>query len=194
MAVVTTVVLHVEIGHRRAADAWERGALAEEVVPFPLPPEYERFLERDNAVLSDATTESLGRLEPRFVPDFGVGEDFEWADRELYWTYGQGRMAYLGRGIMGRFQLSRLFFQQKDWTRARREIEFLLSRYPDDPDRLYDLGALALAEGKGEEAQRVLTRLTEMAAAEAEPGRATNALEDFRRQIQSQGRQGAGAP
>ena len=47
--------------HRRAAEAWDRGAFADEVVPVP-----EADLPRDESIRSDTTTEKLAQLKPVF--------------------------------------------------------------------------------------------------------------------------------
>jgi acetyl-CoA acetyltransferase family protein len=50
--------------HRRAADAWDRGAFADEVVPVP-----EAELPRDESIRSDTTMEKLAQLKPAFRAD-----------------------------------------------------------------------------------------------------------------------------
>jgi acetyl-CoA acyltransferase len=52
--------------HRRAADAWASGKLAEEVMRVPVPPRYQRVPGKDNIVRDDATLEALSRLPPVF--------------------------------------------------------------------------------------------------------------------------------
>jgi len=123
----------------------------------------------------------------RFVPDLDGSVDVDWQEGELYWTWGQARLGYLGRGTRGRVELSRVFFGQRDFARARREIELLLSLRPNDPDRLYDLGVISLAEGKGAGVQEVRQRLEELAGAEEPPGRASRALRDYLRMLRESG-------
>lgn len=57
--------------HRRAAEAWERGALAEEVVPVEVPqPRGEPVVVgRDEGIRPDTTPESLAALPPAFTPE-----------------------------------------------------------------------------------------------------------------------------
>jgi acetyl-CoA acyltransferase len=52
--------------HRRAADAWASGKLAEEVMRVPVPPRYERIAGKDNIVRDDTTPEALAKLPPVF--------------------------------------------------------------------------------------------------------------------------------
>jgi acetyl-CoA C-acetyltransferase len=57
--------------HRRAAAAWESGALAEEVVPIEVPVrkgEPIRF-DRDEGIRADSTAEALAQLAPAFSPE-----------------------------------------------------------------------------------------------------------------------------
>jgi acetyl-CoA acyltransferase len=50
--------------HQRAAQAWDEGVYAEEVVPVD-----GVDLERDEAIRGDTSLEKLGKLKPAFVPD-----------------------------------------------------------------------------------------------------------------------------
>jgi acetyl-CoA acetyltransferase family protein len=50
--------------HRRAAEAWERGAFADEVIPVP-----DADLPRDESIRSDTTLEKLAQLKPAFRAD-----------------------------------------------------------------------------------------------------------------------------
>jgi acetyl-CoA acyltransferase len=52
--------------HRRAADAWASGKLAEEVMRVPVPPRYERIAGKDNIVRDDTTADALAKLPPVF--------------------------------------------------------------------------------------------------------------------------------
>lgn len=56
--------------HRRAADAWERGALAEEVVPVEVPQRKGEpvVVARDEGIRPDTTPEALAALPPAFTP------------------------------------------------------------------------------------------------------------------------------
>jgi acetyl-CoA C-acetyltransferase len=54
--------------HQRAAEGWESGRLAEEVVPFEIPQRKGDpvIVARDEGIRPDTTVESLGRLKPAF--------------------------------------------------------------------------------------------------------------------------------
>ena len=42
---------------------------------MPLPPDFERFVERDNALQTEPSASELGELPPRYLPDFGTITD-----------------------------------------------------------------------------------------------------------------------
>jgi acetyl-CoA C-acetyltransferase len=54
--------------HQRAAEGWESGRLAEEVVPFEIPQRKGEpvVVAKDEGIRPDTTVESLGRLKPAF--------------------------------------------------------------------------------------------------------------------------------
>jgi acetyl-CoA acyltransferase len=56
--------------HQRVTLA--RGKLAEEIVPVPIPPEYEATCVRDNGVRENQTMEALAKLRPYFDRKFGT--------------------------------------------------------------------------------------------------------------------------
>jgi len=58
--------------HRRAADAWASGKLAEEVMGVAVPPRYQRMASRDNIVRDDTTEEALAKLPPVFDRRYGT--------------------------------------------------------------------------------------------------------------------------
>jgi acetyl-CoA acyltransferase len=58
--------------HRRAADGWASGKLAEEVMHVPVPPRYERVAARDNIVRDDTSLEALAKLRPAFDRRYGT--------------------------------------------------------------------------------------------------------------------------
>jgi len=58
--------------HRRAADGWASGKLAEEVMPVPVPPRYKRIAARDDIVRDDTSLEALARLPPVFDRKYGT--------------------------------------------------------------------------------------------------------------------------
>src|SRR5262245_38770042 len=57
--------------HRRAAEGWESGRLAEEVVPFEIPQRKGDpvVVAKDEGIRPDTTVESLARLKPAFRPE-----------------------------------------------------------------------------------------------------------------------------
>ncbi|MFN2544871.1 MAG: acetyl-CoA C-acetyltransferase [Actinomycetota bacterium] len=57
--------------HQRAAEAWEAGRFAEEVVPVEVPQRKgdPLVVDRDEGVRGETTAESLGKLKPAFVKD-----------------------------------------------------------------------------------------------------------------------------
>jgi acetyl-CoA C-acetyltransferase len=57
--------------HRRAAEAWERGDLAEEVVPVEVPQRRGEpaVVARDEGIRPDTTPEALAALPPAFTPE-----------------------------------------------------------------------------------------------------------------------------
>jgi len=52
------------MSHKRALAA--RDKLKEEIIPVPIPPKYEKFLEYDNGVRENITLEDLAKLKPYF--------------------------------------------------------------------------------------------------------------------------------
>src|SRR5205823_4150097 len=57
--------------HQRAAEAWESGRFAEEVVPVAIPQRKGDpvVVDRDEGIRTDTTAESLGKLKPAFKKD-----------------------------------------------------------------------------------------------------------------------------
>jgi acetyl-CoA acetyltransferase family protein len=56
--------------HQRAAEA--RAKLASEIVPVPVPPDYDRVLTADNGVRENQTMEALAKLKPAFDRRYGT--------------------------------------------------------------------------------------------------------------------------
>jgi acetyl-CoA acyltransferase len=56
--------------HRRAAAA--RAKLAQEIVPVPVPPGFDRLASLDNGIRENQSTEALGKLKPYFDRKFGT--------------------------------------------------------------------------------------------------------------------------
>ncbi len=57
--------------HAKAIKAWEAGVFDQEVMPYPLPPNYTETVERDNIPRTDSTTEKLAGLRPVFDKKYG---------------------------------------------------------------------------------------------------------------------------
>ncbi len=139
-----------------------------------------------------------GRVLPLFFPElksFVIMPDLpepdgpetvDWERSHLFLMSGVANFVYLGGGERGRHTLSRYFFQRKDYVRARREIEVLLARYPGDPDRLYDLGAIALAEGNRDVVARVWNDLSGLAE-DGQSQSAVNAAQAFAKAMEQAG-------
>jgi len=58
--------------HQRATEAERAGRLREEIVPVPIPPDYERLATRDNGVRESQTLEALAKLRPVFDRRYGT--------------------------------------------------------------------------------------------------------------------------
>jgi len=58
--------------HRRAVEAWEKGVYDAEVMPFAVPPRYEKVVERDTLPRADTSLEKLARLKPAFDRRYGT--------------------------------------------------------------------------------------------------------------------------
>jgi acetyl-CoA acyltransferase len=52
--------------HHKAERATKDGILREEIVPVPVPPKYERMVEKDNGIRDGQSMEALGKLRPVF--------------------------------------------------------------------------------------------------------------------------------
>ncbi|MBI2212300.1 MAG: acetyl-CoA C-acyltransferase FadI [Acidobacteria bacterium] len=58
--------------HQRAASAIAQGWFNDEVMSFPIPPDYESVAETDNLVRADTTLDALSQLRPVFDRNFGT--------------------------------------------------------------------------------------------------------------------------
>ncbi len=97
----------------------------------------------------------------RILPDIPAPDSpvaVNWERSHIFLLSQVTNFHFLGTGEKGRQALATFFYQQKDYVRARREIEVLLELHPD---RLYDLEAIALAEGNREVVERVWGKLSE---------------------------------
>ncbi len=59
------------LSHQRASAATRSGRFKEEIVPVPLPPRFDTFVEEDNGIRHYQTLEALAKLRPVFDPKFG---------------------------------------------------------------------------------------------------------------------------
>jgi len=54
------------LSHNRAEEATEKGILAEEIMPVPVPPKYETVADKDNGIRPGQNMEALTKLKPVF--------------------------------------------------------------------------------------------------------------------------------
>lgn len=58
--------------HQKAVEAWEKGVFDEEVMSFPIPPDYRETVARDTIPRADTTLEKLASLKPAFDRRYGT--------------------------------------------------------------------------------------------------------------------------
>ncbi|MDH5371676.1 MAG: acetyl-CoA C-acyltransferase FadI [Acidimicrobiia bacterium] len=58
--------------HRKAVEAWEKGIFDDEVMLFPVPPQYKTVVNRDNIPRADSTIDKLSTLKPVFDKRYGT--------------------------------------------------------------------------------------------------------------------------
>jgi len=58
--------------HRKAVAAWESGVFDDEVMPFPVGPDYRTTVTRDNLPREDSSLEQLAKLRPVFDRKYGT--------------------------------------------------------------------------------------------------------------------------
>jgi acetyl-CoA acyltransferase len=58
--------------HQKAAEAWENGIFDDEVMSFPVGPDYQRTVSRDNLPRPDSSLEALAELKPVFDRKYGT--------------------------------------------------------------------------------------------------------------------------
>ena len=58
--------------HHRAVDAWDKGVFDDEVMPLPVPPEYEETVSSDGIPRRDSTLQKLASLPPVFDRRYGT--------------------------------------------------------------------------------------------------------------------------
>lgn len=58
--------------HRKAVEAWEKGIYDVEVMQFPVPPRYQKVVERDTIPRADSSLEKLSSLRPVFDRRYGT--------------------------------------------------------------------------------------------------------------------------
>jgi len=58
--------------HEKAAAGWDKGVLAPEVAPVPIPPKFDQMATTDNNIRRDSSLEQLAKLPPVFDKKFGT--------------------------------------------------------------------------------------------------------------------------
>jgi acetyl-CoA acyltransferase len=58
--------------HQKAAEAWQSGVFAEEVMHLVVPPKFEKAIAEDNLVRKDTTLDALAKLRPVFDRKYGT--------------------------------------------------------------------------------------------------------------------------
>ncbi len=58
--------------HRKAVEAWEKGVFDDEVMPFPIGPDYTQTIERDTIPRADTSLDKLASLKPVFDRRYGT--------------------------------------------------------------------------------------------------------------------------
>ncbi|HSJ33525.1 MAG TPA: acetyl-CoA C-acyltransferase FadI [Acidimicrobiia bacterium] len=58
--------------HRKAVEAWEKGIYDDEVMAFPVPPRYQKVVERDTIPRADSSLDKLASLRPVFDRRYGT--------------------------------------------------------------------------------------------------------------------------
>jgi acetyl-CoA acyltransferase len=58
--------------HRKAVEAWEKGIYDDEVMQFPVPPRYQKVVERDTIPRADSNLDKLSSLRPVFDRRYGT--------------------------------------------------------------------------------------------------------------------------
>lgn len=58
--------------HQKATEAWENGIFDDEVMSFPVGPDYRRTVSRDNLPRTDSSLEALAELKPVFDRKYGT--------------------------------------------------------------------------------------------------------------------------
>ncbi len=94
--------------HQRAAAAWTNGRMDGEVIPVPLPPKYNKAVERDNGIREHQSREALAKLRPVFDKKFGTvtaGNSSQITDGAAALVLASARRAReLGLPVMGRLR------------------------------------------------------------------------------------------
>ncbi len=109
------------------------------------------------------------------------GEAPGWQNKHLYWTYGPGKMKYLGYGEEGRLKLVNYSMSAGKYQIAERNIHTMLEIRPDAPNLLLILGDIALKQGDEEQFGTIIEKLEQLASEEVPPGMATRALDSLKR-------------
>ncbi len=94
--------------HERAAKADEQGHLAREIAPFPVPPNFNSMVVRDQGPRKNQTLEKLASLKPWFDRKYGtvtVGNSCQVTDgAAMLLLASEEAAARLGRPILGRIR------------------------------------------------------------------------------------------
>ncbi|HEX7879584.1 MAG TPA: thiolase family protein, partial [Candidatus Eisenbacteria bacterium] len=94
--------------HERAMAAREQGRLDGEVLPFAVPPRFDRIVSRDNGPRANQTLEALGKLKPYFDRKYGtvtVGNSCPVTDgAAMVLVASEEAAARLGRPVLGRIR------------------------------------------------------------------------------------------
>jgi len=93
------------------------------------------------------------------VRDLDEIPDNKWLEREIYFNSGMVGFSYLGKGILGRYLFACRMFQNKEYQRARKEIEKLLQIHPGYPQFISELGMIGMVTDNQALVDSVLTDL-----------------------------------
>lgn len=110
-----------------------------------------------------------------------TGETQGWQNKHLYWTYGPGKMVYLGYGEEGLIKLVNYCMSAGEYERAGHEVRAMLGAHPDRPDLYLILGEIAVRRGDSAMLGDVIEKLEQLSYAENPPGTASRALNMLKR-------------
>lgn len=94
--------------HERTVAAQEKGHLAAEIVPVPVPPDYDRIALEDFGPRKNLSLETLAKMKPYFDPQFGtitIGNSCPVTDgAAMLLLASENRAAELGLPVLGRLR------------------------------------------------------------------------------------------